>query len=296
MAKKKNTSPAMSPDMRISDFIRFIISLPKREQKQMLEIMDMIESIPEDERNQVIRKFFLYSMLGGDLEDFEFNAEGADDEDVMYGDEFVYQYFLPRPDVRKYTLRVTLKGLKPAIYRKFNVPSNISLRHLSELLLELMGWSNEHLNQFRKGNGYYAPAYQREGEDDFMMGFGSVRNFNQEEYTLSDLLTEKGKSIEWEYDFGDSWLHEVKLSSIGDYAEGEPLVTFVKGERQCPPEDCGGIWGYQELLELLEKKKSHKRLGPEELDRLDWYCMDGDFDPEEFDTDFAHEICGGYCQ
>lgn len=139
----------------------------------MLEMMDMIESIPEDERDQAIRKLFLYSMLGGDYEDFESNAEGADDEDDMYGDEFVYQYFLPRPDVRKYTLRVTLKGLKPAIYRKFNVPSNISLRHLSELLLELMGWSNEHLNQFRKGNGYYAPAYQREEEDDFMMGFGN---------------------------------------------------------------------------------------------------------------------------
>ena len=113
-----------------------------------------------------------------------------------------------------------------------------------------MGWTNEHLNQFRKGNDFYAPAYQRENEMSPLFapapdGFPSCpRNHNQEDYTLSDLLTEKGKSIEWEYDFGDSRYHDVKLSSIGDYKADEPLVSFIKGERECPPEDCGGIWGY----------------------------------------------------
>lgn len=131
-------------------------------------------------------------------------------------------------------------GLKPAIYRKFSVPSNISLRHLSEMLVELMGWGGGHLNQFRKGDDYYAPAYQRENE--MPVFFGRARNYNQEDYRLSDILYEKGKTIEWEYDFGDSWCHDVRLSSIGEYTEGEPLVSFIKGERACPPEDCGGIW------------------------------------------------------
>lgn len=165
-----------------------------------------------------------------------------------------------------------------------------------------MGWTNEHLNQFRKGDDFYAPAYQREHElpplfapvpDGFPSG---PRNHNQEDYTLSDLLTEKGKSIEWEYDFGDSWYHDVKLSSIGDYKADEPLVSFIKGERECPPEDCGGIWGYQDLLSIYEKKKSRKRLTPDEKDRLEWYEMDEDFDPDYFDTDFAHLICEDYCE
>ena len=79
------------------------------------------------------------------------------------------------------------------------------------------------------------------------------------------------------------------------FTTGEPLVSFVKGERECPPEDCGGIWGYQDLLKLYDKKKSRKRLTEDEEDRLEWYDMTEDFDPEYFDTDYAHEICEDYC-
>lgn len=185
-------------------------------------------------------------------------------------------------------------GLKPAIYRKFSVPSNISLRHLSEMLVELMGWGGGHLNQFRKGDDYYAPAYQRENE--MPVFFGRARNYNQEDYRLSDILYEKGKTIEWEYDFGDSWCHDVRLSSIGEYTEGEPLVSFIKGERACPPEDCGGIWGYEDLLELHAKQQARIRLSREDKERLEWYDMAEDFDPEYYDTVFAREICDDFCE
>ena len=210
-----------------------------------------------------------------------------------------YPHFLPDDEVLKYTLRVTLKGLKPAIYRKFNVPSNISLRLLSELIIDLMSWEGSHLNQFRKGDDFYAPAYQRENE--MPVFFGRARNHNQEEFALSDILYEKGKTIEWEYDFGDSWLHEVRLSSISEYAEGEAPITFVKGERACPPEDCGGIWGYEDLLEIRErwlKYTAHagRRPSRDDLDRLEWYDMNGDFDPEYYDTGFARKICDDFCK
>ncbi|MCQ2345084.1 MAG: plasmid pRiA4b ORF-3 family protein [Paludibacteraceae bacterium] len=208
-----------------------------------------------------------------------------------------YPHFLKSDNVQKYTLRVTLKGIKPAIYRKFCVPSNICLRHLSELIMDLMGWGGGHLNQFRKGDDYYAPSYQR--TDDTLF-FDSSHEFNQEDYRISDILSDKGKSIEWEYDFGDSWCHEVRLSSIGDYASDEKLVSFVKGERACPPEDCGGIWGYEDLLEIYYKCQKYalgagKRPTKDELDNLEWYGMDGGFSPETFDSDFACEICDGYC-
>ena len=80
-----------------------------------------------------------------------------------------YPRYLPADVVRKYTIRITLKGITPAIWRKVEVPSNISLRHLSELIMAVMGWSGYHMNQFRKGlDTYYEPYYQRDGD---MMSF-----------------------------------------------------------------------------------------------------------------------------
>ena len=72
-------------------------------------------------------------------------------------------------------------------------------------------------------------------------------------------LHEEGETIVWEYDFGDSWEHDVRLSSFEEYAEGEPRqIVFVGGKRVCPPEDCGGVRGYEKLLELrLPHHTSH---------------------------------------
>lgn len=231
-----------------------------------------------------------------DNEDDEDYEEDDDDEDDEYADDAIYHYphFLPRPEVKKFTLRVTLRGSDPNVYRKFVVPSNITLRHLSELLLELMGWENEHLNQFRSGDNYYAPAYQREGEMPDL--FSRCRNYNQEDCVLADLLSVKGKTITWEYDFGDSWHHDIRLSSVGDYKDDEPRVSFVKGECACPPEDCGGIWGYEELLQLHAKRKAGGRLTREEKSHLDWYDIDRNYDPTDFDADYATAVCEDYCE
>ena len=192
-------------------------------------------------------------------------------------------------EVRKFTVRVALKGIKPPIWRKVIVPSNISLRLFGDLILELMGWMGEHLNQFRKGDSYYAPAYQREGELPPL--FDRIRNYNQEDFSLGEVLHEKGDTMVWEYDFGDSWEHEVRLSSVEEYADGElRKIVFVGGKRACPPEDCGGIWGYEELLELHEKRAARKRISAEDRERLEWYGMDRDFDPEYLSLEECCEI------
>lgn len=262
--------------------------IPKGMQDAMLTIVQRLEEIPLENRKKLFGAFAKMSSLINDTE-----------EDTDMNEEDGYPRFLKSKKVQKYTLRVTLKGIKPAIYRKFCVPSNISLRHLSELIIDLMGWEGCHLNQFRKGDDYYAPSRLRTDE---MSGyFDSSHDFNQEDYRISDILSDKGKSIEWEYDFGDSWCHEVRLSSVGDYACGEKLISFVKGERACPPEDCGGIWGYEDLLEIYNKCQKYalgagKRPTKDELDNLEWYGMDGDFSPEAFDSDYACEICDDYCE
>ncbi|MBQ0164429.1 MAG: plasmid pRiA4b ORF-3 family protein [Bacteroidales bacterium] len=168
------------------------------------------------------------------------------------------------------------------------MPSNISLRHLTELLIPLMGWENEHLNQIIQGQEtFYVPFYQHDPDCDW----GDHRY--QEEYMLSDLLREKGMTVRWEYDFGDGWQHEIRLSSISEYEADEPrAIIFKSGKYVCPPEDCGGIWGYQDLLDLHAKRKAHKRLTSDEKERLEWYGIDKDYDPEEdFDKDECIDIC-----
>ena len=268
-------------------FVQQLKKMPEKKRIELFEALDKLSAIMDEAGDEPVSKW-------PDSEN-----EDAFDDDEDYDDVSNYTYFLPSDKVQKCTLRVTLKGLKPAIYRKFNVPSNISLRLLSELIIDLMGWEGSHLNQFRKGDDYYAPAYQRENE--MPVFFGPARNHNQEDSALSDILFEKGKTIEWEYDFGDSWLHEVRLSSVGEYAEGEAPISFVKGERACPPEDCGGIWGYEDLLDIRErwlKYTAHagKRPSRDDLERLELYDMNRDFDPEKFDNDFAAEICEDFCK
>ena len=71
------------------------------------------------------------------------------------------------------------------------------------------------------------------------------------------------------------------------------MISFVKGERACPPDDCGGIWGYDELLEKDEKLKSGKRLTKQEKEYLEWY-LEEDFEPEFYDDETARIICADY--
>lgn len=199
-----------------------------------------------------------------------------------------YPHYLPSDHVQKYTLRITMKNISPAIWRKVEVPSNISLRHLSELIMAVMGWSGYHMNQFRKGlDTYYEPCYQRDGD---MEDFSDVRirHYNQEDFSIDQILEEKGRSFTFDYDFGDGWEHEVRLSSVSEYADGEPRkIRFASGKRACPPEDCGGLWGYEELCGIVRKKTSGKRLTRDERERLEWFSGNYDdcFDPELLDLD-----------
>lgn len=203
-----------------------------------------------------------------------------------------YPTFRRADRAKKYTLRVTLKHVTPKIYRKFEVPSNITLRHLADLILALMGWSGGHQNAYHIKGLHYRPAYQMTREYGF---YGNPESYRrQEDYTIADVLSQKGKAFELEYDFGDGWCHEVKLSSVAEYLDDEPHnVCFLKGEGACPPEDVGGPWGYMELLEIIQKKRSHKRLTRDERERLEWFCID----PMEFDPRlFSRRVCDLICE
>lgn len=127
-------------------------------------------------------------------------------------------------------LKVTLKGSKPAIWRRIHVPVDITLAKLHRVLQAAMGWEDCHLH-----------AFHIDGEEYSDEGMPTRTK-------LSSLgLMEKGK-FEYTYDFGDGWDHIIVLEKFEDH--GVPLehAMCVAGARACPPEDCGGIWRYQDRL------------------------------------------------
>ena len=139
---------------------------------------------------------------------------------------------------------MTLKGIKPPIWRRFLVPGDYDLGKLHEVLQIVMGWTNTHLHQFLKGGVYYSdPRFGLDDEDPDVQ--------NEKRFTVRELLPAVGSKLEYEYDFGDSWVHAIVVEKIAPPDASVALPVCLKGVRACPPEDCGGVWGYAELLDAL---------------------------------------------
>lgn len=220
-----------------------------------------------------------------------YNDEEEDEEDDD-DNKNDYPPYLPAEHIRKYVIRVSLKCPSITIWRKFECPSNISLRHFADLIIDLMDWTNSHLNHIKVGRDtYYVPRYQHEPDWEV----GDTRF--QEDYTLADILSTKGKKVCLRYDFGDSWDHEILLSSIDEYEEEEDRsIRFIGGKGACPPEDCGGIYGYEEILDLHKKLMGGKRLTREEKETLKWADIDKNYDPEYFDEFACIDWCDYYSE
>ncbi len=176
-------------------------------------------------------------------------------------------------DYHTYQIQVALKGSKPKIWRRVLLSSDTSLSDLHYILQIVMGWENEHLHQFIKDRTYYAEKM----EDDDFWDMGN--NVDYKEMRISDLLEKEKDKIIYEYDFGDSWEHDVILEKIlpADIKTAYPVC--IKGKMNCPPEDCGGIWGYYSLLEILSDPKH-----PQYEEMFEWMGEEK-FNPEYFDAE-----------
>jgi len=168
-----------------------------------------------------------------------------------------------------YRLKVTLKGSKPPIWRRLEVPGNITLAQLHLILQVAMGWTNSHLHSFRIGKAYYQ-------EPDPSPLFREAKEKNENKFKLKQVVTHEKMKFIYEYDFGDSWEHEILVEKILPMTEENRHPVCLKGARACPPEDVGGIWGYYDFLEILDDPKH-----PEHEDMMEW--AGGQFDPTEFD-------------
>jgi pRiA4b ORF-3-like protein len=167
-----------------------------------------------------------------------------------------------------YQFKVTLKESDPPIWRRIQVP-DCTLGELHEVLQVVMDWGNSHLHQFIVNGKYFGEATH----DDLDMEVE-----DEDGIRLSEIYTGKNTPrIVYEYDFGDSWQHEIVLEKSLE-PEMIKYPRCVEGARACPPEDVGGIWGYAEFLEAISDP-SHE----DHADMVVW--IGGKFDPEKFSVD-----------
>lgn len=176
-----------------------------------------------------------------------------------------------KPQASIYQIKVTLKNIRPPIWRRFLVSSTLRLDHFHEVLQAVMGWTNSHLH------GFVTRDNQVYGIPDPDFDFPGLRIKEERRSNLAALLPVEGAKIRYDYDFGDSWEHDVVLEKILPFTPEQPLPYCLKGKRACPPEDCGGPWGYADLLHVLADPEHEDY---EEL--VEWLAED--FDPEAFNA------------
>lgn len=169
-------------------------------------------------------------------------------------------------------LKIQLKGIKPAIWRKVLVEDSVTFDALHRIIQIAMGWENYHLYMFNVGGVEISvPDPDQEQE---------VKN--SKKVKIAQFLSENQKFL-YVYDFGDSWEHTITVEKVLESDSSQKYPVCIAGESACPPEDCGGVWGYAELMEI-RKDKSH----PEYEERIvEW--LGEDYDPEHFNVKEVNE-------
>ena len=176
-----------------------------------------------------------------------------------------------------YVLKIVLSETKPSVWRRLQVPGNANLGWLHATIQVAMGWTNSHLHQFRIGDVVCSdPKFQLDQDAD------AVPVLDENKTILMAVAPRTGASLSYQYDFGDSWEHQIVVEKVlaPDPAAVESSLCLA-GARACPPEDCGGGWGYANLLKVIKNPKHE-----EHESMLEW--IGGEFDAETFDLETAN--------
>ncbi|HZL49269.1 MAG TPA: plasmid pRiA4b ORF-3 family protein [Solirubrobacteraceae bacterium] len=175
-------------------------------------------------------------------------------------------------------VKISLLGVsKPPVWRRLLVPADTRLDRLHSVIQAAMGWEDYHMHAFSDGSREYGLADPELGHKD------------ERRATLGRLLKREGERIRYNYDFGDGWEHEIVLEGV---LAAEPDVRYpvcLAGKGACPPEDCGGVWGYEDLREALADSAHEQH---EEM--LEWLGLQtaAEFDPARFDMDRVKRALG----
>jgi hypothetical protein len=164
-------------------------------------------------------------------------------------------------------ISISLLDVDPAIWRRIEAPTSMTLEGLHDVIQTLMGWADYHLHHFQLGDVMYGMPSPEDRE----MNDGR-------KIKLSTLLVDGERAFQYLYDYGDGWCCMVVLETIAPIRQGIDYPRLIEGARRGPPEDVGGPWGYGEFLEAIADPK-HER----HTELLEW--SGGDFDPQRFDID-----------
>ena len=165
-----------------------------------------------------------------------------------------------------YQLKISLRDSRPEIWRKILVNSDVLLVDFHRIIQTTMGWTNSHLHLFEDNNNTYSPReFEVEGTKDSRV------------VKLFKLLKKEGDKILYEYDFGDGWEHNIVLEKIIS------IPICIDGENNCPPEDCGGLGGYEELQKIIQDPEHF-----EYDEMMQW--LGGKFDPGSFNIDETNKM------
>lgn len=169
-----------------------------------------------------------------------------------------------------YQLHVQLIGITPLIWRRIQVPGEVSLYRLNLLIQRAMGWKNAHLSEFNIDGRRYGATEQ----DHFAEGIYEFKRFK-----LSQVVTVSGKSFLFTYDFGDDWEHKVVVEDILAREKEVKYPRCIAGASACPPEDVGGIYGYDDFLKVISDPKHESH--------AEYKAWIKKFDPNLFDVNKA---------
>jgi len=174
-----------------------------------------------------------------------------------------------------YQFKITLKGTKPPIWRRIQVPETYTFWDLHVAIQDAMGWDDYHLHEFT----LLSPKTGRKvkigipSDEDVDYGWEVLAEWNQK---IAHYFSSENSKADYVYDFGDGWEHSIKLEKILPRETGVAYPRCIDGRGACPPEDCGGIGGYAEFLEAIGDPANELH-----EDMLDW--VGGSFDPDDFD-------------
>lgn len=177
------------------------------------------------------------------------------------------------------TLRINIADITPPVWRRIAVDGDISLRALHHIIQAAFGWTDAHLHEFRVDGDTYSML---DNENVLEGSFDSDEEMFDDRKGKLNRLLYTGQRFTYQYDFGDSWQHEIHVEKIEQRPEPMGSAWIIDGKRACPPEDAGGVGGYSDFLTTLrDEPESH-----EAKDYLRW--IGGSFDPEAFDQRMAN--------
>ena len=200
-----------------------------------------------------------------------------------------------RANVVTFRVRVDLTGTKPPLWRRLELASDLFLNEVHQVIQAAFGWTDSHLHEFASGKDYYHPATEHYLSP-FEADEGKI-GVPEEDVRLDEVLAKPGSKLFYLYDFGDDWMHLIKLEAVQPRDDSTAKAVCIGGRGPGPSEDCGGVYGYELITAALDP--AH----PEHAEAVAAYARmygedaePGDYAPSSFDPDEINEMLAGFSE